>query len=82
MIFDCAVSTRTNTYSRFADVFDVAGEAPLRDVDDLADGLAIVGEVHRVEVARDGEELIFVGGLGAADLVAHHGRLPCAPSSG
>jgi hypothetical protein len=34
-------------------VLHVAGEALLRQVDDLADRVAVVGEVHRVEVAGD-----------------------------
>ena len=58
-------------------IFDVAGEASLREVDDLADRVAIVGQVDGVEVAGDGEELVFVRRCHAADLVADH-DLACA----
>jgi len=41
---------KTNTYSRFLRVLHLAGEAPLRQIDDLADRVAVDRGGYRVEV--------------------------------
>src|SRR5256885_8300572 len=46
-------------------VLDLAAEASPRHIDDLANRLAVVGKVHRIEMSRDGEQLVFVGRLDA-----------------
>ena len=52
-----------------ARVLDGAGEALLRVLEDAADLLAVVRQVHRVEMPRDVEELVLVGRHRAADFV-------------
>jgi len=56
-------------------VLDLLREALLRLVENAADGLAIVRQVHRVEVMRDLEERVLVRGDCAADFVGKHA--PC-----
>ena len=56
----------------FLGVFDLAGKAALRQIDDLANGLAIVGKVDGVEVTGHVEELLFVGPFDTANLVSGH----------
>src|ERR1700690_2096225 len=51
-----------------ARVLDRAGEACLRVLQDSTDLVAIRGQVHRVQVAGDMQQLILVGEDGAADL--------------
>ena len=50
-------------------VLDRLREALLRSLEDLADPLLLFGEVHRVEVPRDREDLRLVLDERAADLV-------------
>ena len=59
-------------------ISDLPGETALRQIDDFADGFAVVGQVDGVEMARDVEELLFVGWLDTADLVIDHDLFKCS----
>ena len=53
-------------------IFDLPGEALLREIQDGLDRAALGGEVHRVEVVRHIEELLLVDGRGTSNLEAGH----------
>ena len=65
-----------------ARILDRAGEALVRLVQDAADLLLVVGEVHRVEVMRDGVQLLLIGRDDAADLERKHDDRSTTPRNG